>query len=501
LNSEYANSWLQVVRQDGTPILFSVDPACSGIYSLMGFLVFALFMVYLVRGGVWKKAVAFSIGFPLIYSLNIVRLTATVLVGYYLGEANALNLFHFFGGWILVFIGTLLLLLSFRRVFRIDLVSRWRARALFGECHMYETAGSPTNCSFCFTCGRLLKSMAARFDRTDLARVLVLLIAVILITAIQMPISLTKERPGLVVNAPSEQEFSTEILPSIDDYSLSYVMRDMEFERRAKQDLSLIYSYVPDNRSEDTIWVLLEIASIKFSLHRTEGCLTEHNAAGEKVEELALKDYQLLDNPPVVGRFCVFHHTRSGLNQTVMYWKYEDPLPLSINSTVMPKYVKISLVSYPVSLDQISASESRLLSFATSVTDYWKPVNQWSEVALALSSNRYALLLLSASLLFGTVLFVLFERSKDKKADAQAYRKLPPLHKQVVDAVSQTQRSNAPTFSHIWSTFRAITGQRIEKQEFHDMLQAVEKTEAVKSGFVSIDDCPFKVWRTRVSIK
>jgi hypothetical protein len=33
------------------------------------------------------------------------------------------------------------------------------------------------------------------------------------------------------------------------------------------------------------------------------------------------------------------------------------------------------------------------------------------------------------------------------------------------------------------------------------MLQAVEKTEAVKSGFVSIDDCPFKVWRTRVSIK
>jgi hypothetical protein len=227
--------------------------------------------------------------------------------------------------------------------------------------------------------------------------------------------------------------------------------------------------------------------------------LVKWYAAGERVEEVVLRDYQLLDNPPVVGRFCVFHYTRSETNQTVIYWIQTSPF--SINSTVVEKYVKISLVTYPMSLDQISSSENHLLSFAKSVTDYWKPINQWSQVALVLSKGRYVLLLLPFSLLVGTVLYVLFQRVRDKKADAQAYQKLPQLHKQVVDAVGHTQRSSAPTFSKIWSTYKKITGRPIEREEFHDMLLAVEKTEVIKGGFVSVDDYPFKVWKTRVSIK
>jgi hypothetical protein len=90
---------------------------------------------------------------------------------------------------------------------------------------------------------------------------------------------------------------------------------------------------------------------------------------------------------------------------------------------------------------------------------------------------------------------------RDKKADERAYQKLPQLHKQIVDAVSHTQRSSKPTFINIWSTFRKISGRTIESQEFHEMLLAVEKNEVVRSGFVSIDDYPFKVWKTRVSIK
>jgi hypothetical protein len=165
------------------------------------------------------------------------------------------------------------------------------------------------------------------------------------------------------------------------------------------------------------------------------------------------------------------------------------------------KYVKISLVSYPTSLDQVSDSENRLLSSATSVTDYWKPVNQWSQVALLLSRSRYVLLSLPLSLLVGTILYVLFQRVRDKKADAQAYQKLPQHYKQIVEAISQTQRSNAPTFSNVWSAYRKITGQPIERQEFHSMLLAVERTEVIKGEFVSVDDYPVKVWKTRVSIK
>jgi hypothetical protein len=285
----------------------------------------------------------------------------------------------------------------------------------------------------------------------------------------------------------------------MDNYSLAYVMRDVEFERYAKQDLSLIYSYVPDNRSEDTIWVMLEIASIRSSLHRTEACLMEWYAAGERVEELVQRDYQLLDNPPVVGRFCVFHYTRSETNQTVMYWIQTSIF--SINSTIVEKYVKISLVTYPTSLDQVSISESRLLSLATSVMDYWRPVNQWSQVALLLSNNKYVLILLPLSLLVGTVLYVVFQRIRDKRADVLAYQKLPQRHKQVVNAINQVQVSSPATFGNIWSVYRRITGQLIERQEFQNMLLAVEKTGVVKGGFVSIDDYPFKVWKTMVNVR
>lgn len=494
LNTTYENPWLRIIRQDGTLISFSVDPACSGVYSLMGFLVFALFMVYLVRGGLWKKAVAFSIGFPLIYSLNITRLITIVLVGYYYGETIAVGLFHVFGGWILVFAGTLVLLVVFRRVFNIDLGFK-----LIGRCEKCEKAALQTKSGFCFGCGRLLTSSASKLNKQDLARVLVVVISVVLIVAVQTPIFLEKGPIELVVNAPRGPEFSTDILPQIDGYSLAYVYRDREFEGVSKQDLSLIYSYVPKNGTEDIIWVLVEVASIRSSLHRTEACLIKWYAAGEKVEELALRDYQLSENPPILGRFCVFNYTRSGTAHSVIYW-FQTSI-LSINSTIVEKYVKISLVIYPTSLDYISQSESRILTFAKSITSYWQPIHQWSQVALMLSRSRYVLLLLPPLLLVGTTLYVLFQRRREVEGDAQVYLKLSNHYKQIVNAIGQTQRSRIPTFSNIWSTYRKLTGQSIEREEFYDQLLTVEKTEAIEGGVVNVDDRPVRVWRTRVDFK
>jgi exosortase/archaeosortase family protein len=494
LNTTYENPWLRIIRQNGTPVSFSVDPACSGVYSLMGFLVFALFIVYLVRGSLWKKAVAFSIGFPLIYSLNITRLITIVLVGYYYGGTIAVDLFHVFGGWILVFAGSLMLLVLFRRVFNVDLGSK-----PLGRWEKCEKAPLPTKSDFCFGCGRLLTSSAIKLNKHDLARVLVVVISVVLIIAVQTPIFLEKGPVELVVNTARGPEFSTNILPQMNGYSLAYVYRDREFEAVAKQDLSLIYSYVPENETEDVIWVSVEIASIRSSLHRTEACLVKWFAAGEKVEEFMLRDYQLLENPPTLGRFCVLNYTRSRTVRSVIYW-FQTSI-LSINSTIVEKYVKISLVIYLKSLDNISQSESRILAFAKSVTGYWQPIQQWSQVALVLSKGRYVLLLLPPFLLVGMVLYVLFQRRMEAEADAQAYHKLPNHYKQIVSAICETQRSKIPTFNNIWSAYRKFTGQPIEREEFYDQLLAVEKTEVIECGVFNVDDQPVRVWRTRVDFK
>lgn len=494
LNIRYENPWLQVIRQDGTPISFSVDPACSGVYSLMGFLVFALFIVYLIRGSLWKKIVAFSIGFPLIYSLSITRLVTIVLVGYYCGETISMDLFHALGGWILVFAGTLLVLFFFRKVLNVNLGFK-----LDGACERCEKAILPTKPSFCFSCGRLYTSSAGKLNKEDLSRVLIVLISVVLIVAIQTPIFLEKGPIELVANTEHGPEFSTDILPQMDGCSLAYVFRDREFEATAKQDLSLIYSYVPQNGTEGTIWALVEIASIRTSLHRTEACLVKWYGAGEKVQELALRDYQLLENPPIVGRFCVFNYTRSGTTESVIYWFQTSTF--SVNSTIVERYVKISLVTYLTSLDYISESESRLLTFAKSVTDHWQPIHQWSQVALALSRGRYILLFLPPSLLAVTFVYILFRRRREMEADARAYHKLPNHYKQIVNTIGQAQRSKIPTFHNIWSTHGKLTGQSTEKEEFYSQLQVVEKAEAIESGIAIVNDLPFKVWKTRVAFK
>lgn len=105
ITSEYDNPTITITRPDGSTIPFTVDIACSGIYSLIGFLIFAVFIAYIIRDKPWKKLALIIVGLPLVYLLNIIRITITLILGYHYGEALALQAFHLLGGWILVFLG------------------------------------------------------------------------------------------------------------------------------------------------------------------------------------------------------------------------------------------------------------------------------------------------------------------------------------------------------------------------------------------------------------
>jgi exosortase/archaeosortase family protein len=48
-----------------------VDIACSGIYSLIGFVVFSAFIAYIIRESPKKKLATLLMGIPLIVALNI----------------------------------------------------------------------------------------------------------------------------------------------------------------------------------------------------------------------------------------------------------------------------------------------------------------------------------------------------------------------------------------------------------------------------------------------
>jgi exosortase/archaeosortase family protein len=85
---------------------FSIDVACSGVYSLIGFLIFAVFIAYITRGRLWDKGAILVLGIPLIIALNVIRITTILAIGNAYGDELALQVFHALGATVLMFIGT-----------------------------------------------------------------------------------------------------------------------------------------------------------------------------------------------------------------------------------------------------------------------------------------------------------------------------------------------------------------------------------------------------------
>lgn len=263
--SEYGNPTIMVVRPDKTVVPFTVDIACSGIYSLIGFIIFAAFIAYIARERPWKKAAILSIGFPLIVLLNITRITIILGIGYNYGEQLALQVFHFAGGWALLFLGTLTILLVSEKILKTT-----RAPQPCQECDQEPDASSR---DICPECGKLLKHPQMRLRRTDMAKIATIGVALILLLYIQAPVfALTQGPAQILIQTPSGERGNTQILPQIQGYNLTFIYRNTDFEQEAKQDASLVYAYVP-NTNKEQVWATVEIASSTTSLHRWETCL------------------------------------------------------------------------------------------------------------------------------------------------------------------------------------------------------------------------------------
>jgi exosortase len=110
LSSSNVGPIITIVRPDSTSIPFNVGVACSGIYSLIGFTIFAILIAYITAGKLRNKLLILAIGIPFMILLNIIRITVILAIGYSYGEALALEVFHSMGATVLMFIGTLILL-------------------------------------------------------------------------------------------------------------------------------------------------------------------------------------------------------------------------------------------------------------------------------------------------------------------------------------------------------------------------------------------------------
>lgn len=493
LSSEYGNPTIMITRPNGATIPFSVDIACSGVYSLIGFLIFAVFIAYMIRDKPWKKLALFLVGIPLIYLLNIIRITSILLIGYHYGQETALEIFHLLGGWILIFLGTLLLLTISEKIFKMKIFASPSEKC--AKCN------PETERSFCFACGKILKPKSLRLSRNDVMKIAAITLSVVLVMSIQAPVFALTQSPAIVlITTPSGQQVSTNILPEISGYKLDFVYRDTNFEETAKQDMSLAYLYTPVNQPNEPVWVTIEIASTRSSMHGWETCLITWPLTHERqprVTQIELKDIQLVKNPPIFSRYFVFQYKATNETQAVLYWR--ETATFAVESTSQQKHVKISLIAYPDNLEDLTSLENQLLVYATTIANYWQPIKTWSQIALLVSQEGAYLAAITTALLTAVIILYALETRKQRKSNAKAYQKLSKPNKQIIDIVLETQKTTTPTLSAIVTTYKNRTGEPIEEEELLHRISEAEKTGIIKSDIASNQDTPTQIWKTQMS--
>jgi len=496
ITGEYGNPVIFITQQDGTTISLAIDIACSGIYSQIGFLIFALFIAYIIRDKTWKKTAIFLLGFPLIYLLNVLRITTIGIIGYHYGEDLALYVFHLLGGWMLIFLGTLFILATSEKLFRIQIVGKQTEKCL--KCN--QTQLSDRN--FCLECGRIQRMIFNKINKRTIAKTIGVILCAVLIVSIQTPVFALTEGPAeVILQSTQGEEATTKILPQVSDYTLDFMYRDETFEQRARQDRSLVYAYFPNNDTKEIIWVALEIASVKSSLHTWETCLITwplSRGYQPRVEQIELRDVQLVQNPPIKGRFFIFQYKGSNSIQAVFYW-YETSI-FKVNSSSEQKHVKISLIAYPDSLEDLPEMENQLLIVATTITSHWQPIKMWSQVSLLISQNGDKLFTTTILLLGVVLVFYVFGRRKERRQKAVVYQKLSKNNKQIIEAVRRTEKSMLPTLNGIAKSYARMTGKPPDKEALTEKLSETEKTGLIKSEIANLQDEPIRVWRTEFSL-
>ena len=155
-----------MTRPDQTTASFGIDISCSGIHGLITFVVLSIFLAYLVRDKPWKKIALVLTGLPLIYVLNILRISTLLAVGYNYGEDIAQTLFHSISGLAFTFVGALILILVAQKLLKTNF-SKTQTPQGCQNCSSSQDVKS----SFCQSCGKHLRNTGMKLLKRDVAKI------------------------------------------------------------------------------------------------------------------------------------------------------------------------------------------------------------------------------------------------------------------------------------------------------------------------------------------
>jgi hypothetical protein len=239
--------------------------------------------------------------------------------------------------------------------------------------------------------------------------------------------------------------------------------------------------------------VSVELASTTGPLHRWETCLINYpisQGLQPKVTQLDLSDVQTQANPPIVGRYFAFQYRSTNQTQVVLYW-YETAT-FNVDNQTQQKHVKISLVVYPDSADEIKQSEELLLPIARQVNDYWQPIKTWTTVALTISRNGLALSAAATALIVVLIVYRLILLQQERRSLMILFSKLPVAKQQLLNAVGASTNAGKPTTEGVAMQL----AKPVNIQQLDVELEDCRNMGLIQRVLVNKEDKPAYLWKS-----
>jgi len=492
LSSTYGPPIIQLLTTStGESTHFAVDLPCSGLYSLMAFIMFATFLAFIVKGSILRKLLIFPIGFFIFEVLNIARITTIVTMAYFLGEEIAMTFFHSAAGLILIFIGMLLILVIAERTIKIKLSPKFQQV----RCPKCEVS-LKNNEVFCINCGNFLNFSHSRVSSKTLAKLLILLLGCTLLTLFVNAPAFAIAKNSISIRSGGTFQNSTGVLPEMEGYRLNFLYRDINYEKIAGQDAALIYAYLSTNYSKPTIFVSINVANSLSNLHSWEVCLVTWQTAHGRyplVNVLNSEDIQLLEDPPITARYLAFR-TPQNYTQLTLYWFERAPFDTGI--TIEQKYVRISLIII-VYEKQLNYGElkSELLRFGENIASYWEPLKTGSLISLGVSAIQLLLIFLTLFAFFVKSSQYIYE-TRRKQRNLKIFKGFASKEdKLILEAVSNLAKEKKDVETGQIAHALRKRGKFIKMSALVDKLKVLEEYGLVKREILSIDNNPKLVWK------
>jgi exosortase len=355
---------LSTVTTAGRQISFQIAVACSGIESLTAMAFFAAVFLYLASGSLPKKTIFVGLALFTVYALNVFRISSTVVLGHFFGYGVAVDFFHTFGGLVLLFFGTLILLFVSDKALKLSII-QGKSDPTCPYCNEYED-----NCQ---RCGRILKLPKIHIEWRQMVPILIFLLIVTTLVFQASGIAYNK----VVSNKSVYFDISTGKTSALNITGWSPLFTGRETDAESELGLYFVGDYVLFRQnSSETITAILELSDAQSKFHTWEGCL-HYQAYEIDIEKTLLTTIYDQNGTIVTAETFITNVPAFKDSLIVTYWF--DELNLNTNGTTRIWAVKLSLLKYiyygknPVNETQVDEAANEVINLAEQIEQSWSP--------------------------------------------------------------------------------------------------------------------------------